>query len=186
MEDVNPYAAPKHDLPLNAEADEPESGPWRDGELLVIHNGAAPPDRCVICNAPAEGQRLKLSMRWLAPFHLLGVAIPIVERRATIKVGICPWHRWRRRRAIAASWLIATLSLISMFSWHYVIDVHGGRWFATLLYATCGITLIAAVTCEAIFSAPPVKPQKIEGSCVWLKRVHPEYLAQLPPFTRAA
>ncbi|HVW38720.1 MAG TPA: hypothetical protein VHB99_15505 [Pirellulales bacterium] len=183
MDKVNPYAAPQYDLPPKASAGEPGSDIWRDGDLLAMRKAAALPDRCVICNAPAKGRRLRLLLRWFAPVHLLGLSIPLIERRAQVKVGICPPHRWRRRRAIALSWLAASLSLVSILSWHYIVDVHSGRWYVILLYAICGIALIAALFSETFFSAPPVKAHKIEESYVWLKKVHPEYLAQFPPFS---
>jgi hypothetical protein len=86
MEDINPYAAPRHDLPLNALADEPAGSVWRDGELLVMRKGAVLPDRCVKCNAPAEGGRLRYVQLWHDPIYFLllplaPILMPFVVQR---------------------------------------------------------------------------------------------------------
>ena len=180
MEEVNPYAAPQHDLPLDVPAVDDSGGIWRDGDLLVIRKGAVMPDRCVICNAPAGGRRLTFA--WLEPTYLLGVRIPMLKEYAQIPVGICRRHRWRRWRAMAASWLAVLLSLISILSWNQVIDIRNEHWLIILLYAICGISLIPALVCASIFSTPPVRPHRADRNCVWVKKVHPEYVAGFPPW----
>lgn len=62
MADINPYAAPQHGIVVNPPAVDPSGGVWRDGKLLVMHKKAVLPDRCVKCNQPAGGRRLKRSL----------------------------------------------------------------------------------------------------------------------------
>ena len=180
MEEVNPYAAPQHDLPLDVPAVDPAVGIWRDGDLLVIRKGAVMPDRCVICNAPAGGRRF--TFVWIEPAYLFGVRIPLLENHAQFALGICARHRWRRWRAMAAGQLAGALILISILSWSYAIFVHRWHWFVILLCAICGISLISALFCISIFSMLPVKPHKADGTYVWVKEVHPEYVAGFPPW----
>src|SRR5258706_76322 len=40
---------------------------WRDKKVLVLGVRAALPDRCIKCNAPAEGSRLKRTLYWHPP-----------------------------------------------------------------------------------------------------------------------
>lgn len=51
---VNPYAARSH-----VESSCAAGGVWRYGNMLVVQSGAVLPDRCIRCNAPAEGLRLR-------------------------------------------------------------------------------------------------------------------------------
>ena len=110
MEDVNPYAAPRHDLALGAAPNEPGDSVWRDGNLLVMRKGAVLPDCCVKCNAPAEGRRLKVGVVWHGPIDFLGMRLPYLEsHRAKIEVGLCKVHR--RRIRVAAAWGVVLFTL---------------------------------------------------------------------------
>ena len=62
-EPINPYAAPLGKPFLDVDNAEAGEGVWRDGNLLVVQKGAALPDRCIRCNAPAEGRRLHRQVR---------------------------------------------------------------------------------------------------------------------------
>jgi hypothetical protein len=64
MDDINFYA------PSDSwEVDEKRlmvdpNAAWRDGELLVARKGAVLPDRCLKCNAPAEGYQFHRKLYW--------------------------------------------------------------------------------------------------------------------------
>ena len=45
---------------VTAQAD----GVWRDGKIIVMSHDASFPDRCVKCNQPAAGYRLKRKLTW--------------------------------------------------------------------------------------------------------------------------
>ncbi|HUY87748.1 MAG TPA: hypothetical protein VMV10_03345 [Pirellulales bacterium] len=186
MDDVNPYAAPQHDLPLNAAAPEPGFGIWRDGELLLMREDALLPDRCVMCNAPAAGRRVRVSLRWLAPIHVFGFSIPLFERGARIEVGVCPRHRRRRRLAMAAVWLLYALGLsmviVALANFPPRLPFVLPNWLVLDLMAGGLIVMISAPICETLLVSPPVKPHSIQGGYIRLKKVDPDYLAELPPF----
>ena len=57
----NPYAAPQSDL---APQHGPDGGLWRQGRWLMVRNGAVFPDRCVKCNVPVDGCRVKQKLTW--------------------------------------------------------------------------------------------------------------------------
>src|SRR5438045_334031 len=43
------------------------NGIWRDGKTLVMMKEAFLPDRCVKCNGPANGYRLRRRLSWHEP-----------------------------------------------------------------------------------------------------------------------
>ena len=57
---------------------DPFTGVVRDGSLVRSDPGAEWPDRCVVCNAPAGGNRRKLAPTWYPQeIYLLLVALPL-------------------------------------------------------------------------------------------------------------
>ena len=177
MDDLNPYASPQRDLLLYAAANEEDgrSGDvWRDGKLLVMRHSAVLPDRCVRCNAPAAGERLKETLKWrtLRSWRM---------RTTEIEFGVCPRHRVREKVARTAA--TSLLCVIWM-------------WFAVMLIARLcagvgakaefilGDWMIAAIATAslAFVIASVVFVHKIDDNYVWLRRVNRDYLAELPPF----
>ncbi|HUY92595.1 MAG TPA: hypothetical protein VMV10_27900, partial [Pirellulales bacterium] len=77
MADINPYAAPQHEVVVDALLAEPGDGVWRDGAVLAMHKRAVLPDRCVKCNRPAGGGRLKRSLSWHHPAWFLLILISL-------------------------------------------------------------------------------------------------------------
>ena len=172
------------------------SGVWRDGKRLVMRRGVALPDRCVKCNASADGYRLQCKFEWfvrygpvaeLACLFLLGPwAIWLrKERRIDIvQVGLCTRHRHRRRRLMRACWMVGAfaLSLALLAVAISVADVP--RWIATrepagwMLGVAFGL-LILAILIECTVRSPVAVGQR-DNYCVWLNGVHLDYLADLP------
>jgi hypothetical protein len=148
--------------------------------ILVMHKQGVLPDRCVKCNAPANGLRLKRKLSWhhpalylviLAGLLFYVIIALIVRKTAKIEIGICERHRSRRRMGIAIAWLMVPLGFASFFlaNQHRVWPIFAG--FALLL-----LSLIVGVVVSNI-----VSPKKIDDYYVWLKKVHPDFLAELPP-----
>lgn len=184
MDEVNPYAAPQHDLPLNAAAHKLGDGVWRAGDLLVMRKDAVLPERCFKCNGPANGKRLKVRLRWNEPICVLGVRLPsLTDHSAKFEVSLCWEHRRKRRTAAAFSGLFcllgisATFVLISLTIARPVPLAQQPVWPMALLI----VGLLGAVVIE-VFSASPVRTQKIDEVHVWLNKVDPRYLDQFPPF----
>lgn len=81
-------------------------GVTRDGSLVRSGPEAEWPDRCVVCNAPAHGSRLKVHLTWYPPqIYFLLPALPLfflaaafLNQSATIHVGLCDAHSRRRRQ----------------------------------------------------------------------------------------
>jgi len=172
---ANPYAPPSaapHGTPLA-----PTGDLFRDGSLLVARDGAPFPDRCVRCNEPAEGYRLKKTYYWHPPaWYLLifasiliyAIAAVIVRKKATFAVSLCPRHRSRRVRLIALGIGIPVLALVAWI---------GSGNDAMGLILLVGI-LVGAVL--AILGAQTMTPKRIEEGYAYLKGAHPDFLARLP------
>lgn len=183
FESVNPYAAPRAMPFLDVENAEVGEGIWRDGHLLVVQKGAVLPDRCIRCNAPAEGRRLHRQLYWHHPMlyclHFLGgpivyaLAAVCVRQQAAIDVGICPRHNAARTQSIVACWLIALASLTVM-----VIDILNGNPLPFVFL----LALLAFLLdlCYAARLSRLIVADRIDADYAWIKKVDPAYLAELP------
>ena len=182
-EPINPYAAPLGKPFLDVDNAEAGEGVWRDGNLLVVQKGAALPDRCIRCNAPAEGRRLHRQLYWHPPLlyclYFFGgpivyvLAAVCVRQQLVIEVGICRRHRAARSRSIAICWLIALISLATI-----VIDIGRGDQFPFVFL----LALLAFLfdLCYAARISRLIVAQRIDADYGWLKKVHPASQNELP------
>jgi hypothetical protein len=179
VSNFNPYEAPKSDVAPRAPFLEAGDGLWRDGPLLVMRKDAELPDRCVKCNTPAEGRRLRRNLSWHpgAWYLLVLVSLPIyvivaliVRKTARIEVGLCADHRARRRRAIAVGW---ALSLAGFGMIIYGASVNRGD------VALIGVVPLLAGLIFGLIGSQTVVASRIDKNLVWLKKVHPSFLAEL-------
>jgi len=90
--------------------------------VAVAPMNAPWPDRCVKCNAPAEGYRLKQSLYWhpawlyilILPGVLIYAVAALVIRKSYVgHVGLCPTHRSRRRWVLGGGAFLAISSVAS-------------------------------------------------------------------------
>lgn len=182
MHEENPFAAPATDTeslghPNLGVGD----GIWRDGNRLVMYKAAILPDRCVRCNAPADGLRLRRKLMWHTPwlyliilFNLLIYAVIalIVSHRATVDMGICKQHLQRRRRSILAAWIVVLVS--------FGLMVFG---FSSAEYLGLGVLGLVGILVGIVIGfigSRFVYPTRIDPHYVWLARVNSSYLAELP------
>ena len=183
MSDVNPYAAPLTESVLNAEVIQPTGGIWRDGKRLVMWKGATLPDRCVRCNAPANGRRLKRTLYWHHPLVFLvvlaGVLVYVivalvVRKKAVVTIGLCDRHYQRRLYAILAWWLITLACAGSL--WFGIANHGQPPWliWAAIVGFFGNLFFAVAIT-------RPVAPVRIDDHYVWLKKTGTAYLAEFPP-----
>lgn len=95
---------------------------WRKKKLLVMRKTALFPDRCVRCNEPAEGTRVKRTFYWHHPALYLMIILPglliyvivamIVRKRVIMQVPLCPSHRDRRRKGMFGALILFVLSVV--------------------------------------------------------------------------
>ena len=167
-------------LPPPPTAGMPGSGVWRDKSKMVVSKGAPLPDRCVKCNAPAHGAKLKRKLTWHHPaiFILILVATliylivaMIVRKTATVELGLCEEHMAKRRRNVFITWLLILLGVAGFIMAVIVAD-------NTFLLA--GIILILAGIIYALVALRIVTPARIDDKFAWLKGVNKDYLDELP------
>jgi len=152
---------------------------WREGRRLVARSDTPLPDRCVCCNAPANGYRLKRQLYWHPPAYFLLIVISIliyvivaliIRKRAVLHVGLCEQHRAKRKRVILFSWLSVFLGLIMIF---VGFGTHGG-------ISLLGLLVLLGAAIYGVIAARIVAPTKIEKELVWLKGPGTEFLDTLP------
>jgi hypothetical protein len=183
VDELNPYAPPRAEVTLEPTG----TGVWRDGTLLLMTRTAQLPARCLKCNAPADGGTLRRKLSWhhpliyalivISPIIYIIVAL-IVRQTATVALPICAQHRHKRNRAIAVAWLICLGGLVLFFLGLADRDYAGQFALAALVLLVTGLIYGLVASQVAV-------PSKIDASSVWLKKVSPDYLAELPEWARA-
>jgi hypothetical protein len=186
LDEENPYAPPKSQLLDMKPAIARSGGIWRDGNLLMVRKGVQLPDRCLKCNAPADGYRFHRNLSWISPFWYLGLLVIgplifviiyyIVRNQGEVTAGLCPIHRARRRRWIWIAWITALLGLVVMLI--PTTGVVPQQYTAVPVLA--GIALVFAGLLIGAIGPPVLVPDRIDKHFVWLKRVSPTFLATLP------
>jgi hypothetical protein len=159
----------------------PASGTaWRAGRQMIMRPEMALPDRCVKCNAPANGYRLKRNLYWHSWVIYLLVLINLlvyllvalfVRKRAVIHVGVCEAHRKHRYWTILGSW-IGVLAGLGVLGAGIAKD-------SVNLILMGGIIFVASALFGAVRAAL-VSPAKIDREFVWVKGVNRAYLDELP------
>lgn len=176
MSNYNPYAPPAAGFPPQsamppggAMPGPSDTNAVRQGDLLVIPaKGAMFPDRCIRCNAPAGGYKLKRVFMWhppavyftiLAGLLIYAIVAVITRKSATTHVGLCPAHRARRRNGLLLAWL----GCIGSFALMIVGARAGG---AVIL-----LGLLGMIGCPVagILMAKVATPSKIDDHWAWLK-----------------
>jgi len=156
-------------------------GIWRDGKTLVMTKNALLPDRCLRCDAPANGYRLRKRLSWHHPLLYIlvfGAALFYVilalalSKRATVDFALCPDHVRKRRNFILAGWGVFLLGVVLVF-------VGGTYDYASIVIAA--ILLILADIVWLIFAHKIVSVKRIDDRYLWLTGLNEQYLLQFPP-----
>jgi len=188
MSDVNPYQSPAEPTyPVAPPVDDgTRDGLWREGRLLVMHKMAPLPDRCVKSNRPANGRRLRRKLYWHHPAvflailaHLLIYIILalVLRKKATIHIGLSDEWFARRRRVIATASCLMAVSVLLVILGIVGLETSDG----SALLIVVGILLFIGAAIYGLLCARMVAPTRITDTHVWLKGVHPDFLADLPP-----
>jgi hypothetical protein len=155
---------------------------WRSDRVLVMNKEATLPDRCVKCNAPAHGQRLKRQLYWHSPYLYLLVVINLliyaivallVRKKARVEIGLCDAHRTKRRIAIALGWLMGLGGFVT-----FIVSL-ANEWWALALISF--VVFIAGFFVGARGSM--VSAKKIDQQFVWIRGVCRPYLDTLPEWS---
>ena len=180
----NPYAPPKSQSlrPIGAGND---GGIWRSGNMLMMRKGVELPDRCLKCDAPAEGYRFKRKLSWASPWWFLTLVVigPLlfviiyycVRWTGEVSAGLCPIHRTKRRRLIAIGWITALLGIALTITAGPLVEAR----FVGIPILAGVILLITGILIGAI-GAQVLVPNRIDKHFIWLKQVSPSYLAKFP------
>ncbi len=156
------------------------SGVWRDKSTLVMSQGVALPDRCIKCNEPAHGFRLKRKLTWHHPaiYFLIVVAVllylivaMILRKTATVEIGLCEMHRAKRRKNILITWLLFLLGVAGFTMAIFAADS---------TYLLVGVIFLLGALIYGLMVVRVVAPSKIDEKFVWLRGVNKNYLDQLP------
>ena len=145
----------------------PSDGLWRRKGRLIMARGADLPDRCIKCNAPAKGFRVRGSM-----LYFTGTP----PNRIVWMAGLCEQHRKRRHRGWRIFWSGAGLALL------FVIGAIalGGEWLILLsILSFFGVGLVGAVLTSTL------RVEKVTRENVWLLGCGNEFLDSLPDWPGA-
>ncbi len=163
---------------------------WQDGHLLVMAKDAKLPYVCVKTNQPAD-RWLKRKLSWHHPAIYLTLFSPIiyiivaliVQKRATIEVGLCEQRSKRRFWTLTTAWLLGFASIaLVVFGIGFAANSRNGNNPTGPLMIIAGfLLLIVAGICGSTLSAI-VTPAKITDDYVYLRGAHPEYLERFPEF----
>ncbi len=184
MSTFNPYEAPRSDIRSLGGNLLDGDAIWQDGDMLVARNEAEYPDRCIKCNAPAEGYRFRRTVRWhpplvylvlLANILLYALIATIVSKKSRVEAGLCRAHRVRRRNAILTGWGMAIVGVV-VFIAGLSLDA-GWKGVPVVL----GLCLVFGGAIYGILRAQIYVPKKInKEKFVWLRKVDSDFLASLP------
>lgn len=156
------------------------AGIWRQGKRIVTRSETPFPDRCVKCNASANGYRLKRVLYWQHPAYyllllcnilVLLIVVMIVRKKAVLHIGLCELHRKQRLQAIIACW-IGVLGGITIIVWGAVVS---SGWLAI-----AGSVFFLTGIVWGIVKGTSVTAVKIEKEMVWLSGAGKKFLEQLP------
>jgi hypothetical protein len=181
MAEPNPYAPPADFGPVpSGTAGAPETNVSRQGSVALLPvYGSVFPDRCVVCNAPAGGYRLRRTLYWHHPaiyLSILGgllvyvILATVMRKSALVELGLCERHRARRRNGLILACGGFLLALIAMFwcAW----NSSAGGIFA-------GIGLMVVLPIAGGLLARVASPTRIDDRWVLLKVGQP-FLDSLP------
>lgn len=148
--------------------------------LAVAPQNAPWPERCVKCNAPADGGRVKQTLYWHKPIIyaliLLGpliyaIVALVVRKSFTAHVGLCKTHRKRR------TWL-QTAGVFTVFSsMGSCAMMFEGNAGPALSVGTLGIVIGFILVHVGSYV---VSAKRIDDAYAWLKCGAP-FVQSLPP-----
>jgi DNA-directed RNA polymerase subunit RPC12/RpoP len=155
-------------------------GLWRKKKQIVTVSETVFPDRCVKCNAPANGFRLKRILYWQHPAYLLLllcnllillIVVLIVRKKAIVHIGLCEKHRAQRKVGLAVGWTGALGGIVLII---------GGVAFKSGWTVLAGVAAFLFGCIYGGIRASTVAATKITKENVWIRGARREFLDTLP------
>ena len=155
-------------------------GLWREGRKLVTRSDTPFPDRCVKCNAPANGFRLKRVLYWQHPAYyllllcnllILLIVVLIVRKKAVLHIGLCEAHRKQRKLAI----IVCSIGIFGGLAMIIGSAAVESGWLAL-----AGLVVFLTGAVWGIVKGRTVAATKIDKDIVWVSGVCRDFLDQLP------
>ena len=149
---------------------------WRSDAKLVLTRDASLPDRCIKCNEPANGFRLKRHLHWHpSPYFILIVSPLIyivvalcVRKSARVEVGLCEQHRRHREKWM----IICSVTAVAAIATMVMGFLNSGS------YGVLGFFILAFAAIAAVVTGRLIAATRIDKEYVWLKGCGREYLAE--------
>jgi hypothetical protein len=175
-----------------------KGGPYRDGDKLVIPQGADMPPCCPICNSPVVEEPITLRFEAQRPEGgLTGAIAAGIERLGgwrytgpvSVDVPFCKWHRNQKFRQIiigAALFAAAVLYLVITFWGVNIKEVaHQGPGVGTIIGFILVLTgLIYGLSAWQESSTSWFKTEGFVDRAVWVTGACKSYLKSLPKYER--
>ena len=170
-------------LRLVGEVEDFAHGAWRDDKTLVITHQATLPDRCAVCNAPAEGTTVKKTLFWHTPMLLpllvlfpigiiiYGVLAALFKKTMPVSMPLCTKHQ--RRRTIIG---ITGLLMLPAFP----IFAAVGLSISEPMLIPPGILLSLAGIVVLIIGRNELWPTRITETYAYIRGANAEWLDTLP------
>ncbi len=168
---------------------------WSHGKLLVMDRDAILPNICIKSNEPAEGNYLKQKLtclpKWSVPIviivlllTLLGGAILalVLQKKATIEVGISKKWQLRRKKRLWIKWGTAAFGLLLIPVGILVLDFTEGdtaETIAVILFSMSGLMLFGGMMLAALDNYGIVA-KKITDEYIYIKGAHQDYVNRFP------
>ena len=154
---------------------------WRRGDAVVLSIGGAFPARCVKCNGAAQGNLVKRSLYWHAPWLYVLLVSPIIyiivslimRKVAKVEVPLCDEDRARWRKWIGISWLTGLAGLVIL-----ILGIANELWVLALV----GVVALLTGLVLGPVKATLVTAKKIDRDYVWVRGTGRDYRENLPEF----
>jgi hypothetical protein len=180
---VNPYAVQSLQPPLLAE----QTGQiFQKGKLLIVHNMATFPDRCVKSNEPTT-ERLKRKLSWHHPLIFLLLLVNlliyvlvamIVRKTAVLQIPLAARYKAARIRWMLIAWSMALLSLalfvVGLATTDQVADALSAFLLLQFPLAIIAALFIGLFGCRVIYA------RKIDDQYVWIGGTGEEFRRSFP------
>jgi hypothetical protein len=159
---------------------------WRDGDLLVVRNGATLPKRCIKSNGTDYLWSTTLKQMYLPIGDLIFAWVFLLvigplaglfirPTKINIRVALTLKHWLLRNVARLCFWASFPLLFLCIIGGFSTKD-DALRVFLIILAV---LTVVAGRACDTFFVVP-VRVKWVRGSFVGITAAHPDYIAALP------